>query len=181
MKKFEQRKARELRKINSRINKKKIWKKVKPYLFSIIILLTLVFITEYIDKKLDERLDKISMIDVAYADEIIPEKEKIVIEQKVIDQVEKTVVAEISAYTSSVDETDDTPFITASGQRTRKGIIACPSKYDFGQIVEIKGKDYECQDRMNSRYRDKEVFDIWHETKAEAFQWGRRTLTVKIK
>jgi 3D (Asp-Asp-Asp) domain-containing protein len=90
------------------------------------------------------------------------------------------VMAEISGYTSSVDETDSTPFITASGQRTRYGIIACPSRFKFGQEVIINGKTYECQDRMNARYRDKNNFDIWFETKAEAFAWGRRTVEVTI-
>jgi len=90
------------------------------------------------------------------------------------------IMAEISGYTSSVDETDSTPFITASGQRTRDGIIACPSRFKFGQEVIINGKTYECQDRMNARYRDKNNFDIWFETKAEAFAWGRRTVEVTI-
>ena len=89
--------------------------------------------------------------------------------------------AVVTAYTSSEDETDDTPEITASGARTRDGIVACPAKYPFGTKVLIKGKEYECQDRMHSRYRDDNNFDIWVETKNEAFEWGRRELAVEIK
>lgn len=89
-------------------------------------------------------------------------------------------IAIVTAYTSSVDETDDTPFITASGERTKRGVLACPKKYEFGTKVLIEGRQYTCADRMNQRYRDKECFDIWVETKSEAFDWGRRTLEVKI-
>ena len=85
----------------------------------------------------------------------------------------------MSAYTSDSAETDDTPFITASGARTRHGIIACPRKYDFGTEVEIHGERYICEDRMNKRY-DGEHFDIWMHTKAEAYKWGRRLVEVKI-
>jgi 3D (Asp-Asp-Asp) domain-containing protein len=92
----------------------------------------------------------------------------------------REVRAEVSAYTSSVDETDSTPFTTASGAPTGHGTLACPSKYAFGTKVEIAGKVYTCQDRMAQRYRNREVFDMWTPTKKVAYQWGRRSLTVKI-
>ena len=85
----------------------------------------------------------------------------------------------VTAYTSSEDETDDTPHITASGERTRKGIVA-NNCLEFGTVVEIKGKHYEVQDRLNKRYGCKH-YDIWVETKDEAFEWGRRELSVAIK
>lgn len=94
--------------------------------------------------------------------------------------VEK-VSAVVTAYTSSEDETDDTPFITASGSRTGPGVVACPSKYPFGTKVEIAGREYVCEDRMARRYRDGEYFDIWVETKREAFAWGRKELLVIIR
>lgn len=90
------------------------------------------------------------------------------------------VYAEISAYTSSVDETDDTPFLTASGAVTGHGTLACPRKYPFGTKVEIAGKLYTCEDRMAQKYRDREVFDMWTESKSIAYQWGRRNVNVKI-
>lgn len=88
--------------------------------------------------------------------------------------------ATITAYTSSVDETDDDPFVTASGKIVRAGTLACPSKYGFGTVVEIQGERYTCEDRMNKRYRDTNRFDIWTETKKEAYQWGKKELFVKI-
>lgn len=92
----------------------------------------------------------------------------------------KTVVATVSAYTSSVDETDGDPFITASGARTAHGVVACPSKMEFGTKVEIAGKIYTCLDRMNERYQDREVYDIWMPEKALAYEWGRRKLEIKV-
>jgi 3D (Asp-Asp-Asp) domain-containing protein len=92
----------------------------------------------------------------------------------------KIIVAVVTAYTSSVDETDENPFETASGSRTRRGVLACPKKYEFGTKIVIDGRQYTCEDRMNRRYRDKECFDIWVETKSEAFNWGRRELKVKV-
>lgn len=100
--------------------------------------------------------------------------------QKEVVVPHKVVLATITAYTSSVDETDDTPFITASGARTGEGTLACPPKYKFGTKVLINGKEYTCQDRMNRRYHDQERFDMWVETKAEAFNWGIKKLEIKI-
>lgn len=90
------------------------------------------------------------------------------------------VQATVTAYTSSVDETDEDPFITASGSTVRQGTLACPSKYKFGTIVEIEGEQYTCEDRMNKRYRHTERFDIWTLTKKDAFAWGNKQLLVKV-
>ena len=102
------------------------------------------------------------------------------VEAAEVADIHKVVSATITAYTSSVDETDDTPFITASGARTGHGVIACPPKYDFGTKIVINNKEYVCEDRMNPRYHDEERFDIWVETKDEAFDWGVRELDVKV-
>jgi len=84
----------------------------------------------------------------------------------------------VSAYTSDPAETDDTPNITASGTRTRDGIVACPRDIPFGTKVEIDGEQYVCEDRMNARYNNH--FDIWMEHKEDALEWGRQLLEVKI-
>jgi 3D (Asp-Asp-Asp) domain-containing protein len=91
-----------------------------------------------------------------------------------------SVTAEITAYTASVDETDDTPTITASGATVKDGQVACPADFSFGDEVLIMNKVYECQDRMHSKYRYGNYFDIYMETKEEAFRFGRQTLQVII-
>ena len=84
---------------------------------------------------------------------------------------------EASAYTASIDETDGNPNITASGETVRVGGIACPSRYSFGQKIEIKGLGvFECNDRMNSRYREVLIFDIFKLTKSEAISFGRQKI-----
>lgn len=97
-----------------------------------------------------------------------------------VEDVKKVVAATVTAYTSSPDETDDTPFITASGATTGHGVIACPPKYDFGTKVIIGDTEYVCEDRMNPRYHSQERFDIWVETKEEALEWGVRKVSVEV-
>lgn len=86
--------------------------------------------------------------------------------------------AEVTAYSSTPDQTDSTPFITASGSRVRKGIVACPRRLEFGTKVEIQGKMYTCEDRMAIKYDGN--FDIWMPTRSQALQFGRQILQVKI-
>ena len=69
------------------------------------------------------------------------------------------VIAEVTGYTSSEAETDSTPNLTAWQTPTRDGVIACPRSIEFGTIVEIDGKRYVCEDRMNLKYPDR--WDIW--------------------
>lgn len=89
-------------------------------------------------------------------------------------------IAEISAYTSSVDETDESPHENASGGRPSHGSVACPSRFDFGTEIMINGETYTCDDRMNPRYTEGDYFDIWMETKAEAIHFGRVQMSVQV-
>lgn len=88
--------------------------------------------------------------------------------------------ATVTAYTSSVEETDDNPMETASGTVPGPGTIACPSKWPFGTRVEIEGRLYTCEDRMNKRYRESEHYDVWLPSKDEALEWGRREITILV-
>ena len=87
-----------------------------------------------------------------------------------------------TAYSSSVDETDDTPFITASGKTVRDGIVA-NNLLSFGtkvRIPEIYGdKIFEVQDRMNQR-KSVYQFDIWMPSKSEAINFGVKTARIEI-
>ncbi len=86
--------------------------------------------------------------------------------------------AVITAYSSSPDETDDDPFITASGRRVFDGLVACPRRYAFGTKFKINGRTYTCFDRLNQRFDDR--FDIWMVSKHEALRFGRRRLLVQV-
>lgn len=87
----------------------------------------------------------------------------------------------ITAYSSTVDQCDDTPFITANGTRVKDGIVAT-NLLPFGAKVtfpELYGdKVFTVTDRMHERFSDR--FDIWMETREEAIQFGAKYATVEM-
>lgn len=86
--------------------------------------------------------------------------------------------AEVSAYTSDPLETDSDPYTMASGKRVYDGAIA-NNCLKFGSKVEIQGKQYTVEDRMNRRYGC-DHYDVWMSEKSLAYEWGRRNVEVKI-
>ncbi len=97
------------------------------------------------------------------------------------------IIAEVSAYTSRKIETDDTPCINAWGDNICNiheagiGIVACPSKFDRLDLIEINGKQFLCLDRMNIRYRNGNYFDIYFGMDLEGARiFGRQTKQIKI-
>lgn len=97
------------------------------------------------------------------------------IEVKIVSQEQ---VGVFTAYTASVDETDNDPTITASNQEVRIGIVA-NNCLPFGTKVKVKNRIYEVQDRMNSRFGcDK--FDIYMCDYSNAINFGRRALQYEI-
>jgi len=99
-----------------------------------------------------------------------------------VPDVFKTMNVVLTAYSSSVDETDDTPFITASGITVQDGIIA-NNLLRFGdkiKIPEIFGdKIFVVQDRMNQR-KSSYQFDIWMPSKEQALHFGVQTAKIEI-
>jgi len=79
----------------------------------------------------------------------------------------------VTAYTSLPDETDSTPFITASGDLVHDGIVAT-NLLPFGTEVTIPSlfgnKIFVVEDRMNKRMVNS--LDIWMQTKAKALFFG---------
>ncbi len=84
----------------------------------------------------------------------------------------------LTAYSSSIDETWGDPFVTASGQRVRDGVIA-NNCLPFGTLVEINGMYFEVLDRKNSRYGC-EWFDIWKPSKQQALNFGIKESYINI-
>jgi len=93
----------------------------------------------------------------------------------------------ITGYSSTVDQTDDTPFLTAANTRVRRGVIALSrdllreftpgAPFAFGDVLEVEGVGtFKVEDTMAERYRQRA--DIWFSTRAAARQWGRRDLKV---
>lgn len=79
----------------------------------------------------------------------------------------------VTAYSSTPEETDDTPFVTASMTEVRDGIIAA-NFLPFGTkvlIPELFGdKIFVVEDRMHQR--KKNFVDIWMNSKQDALNFG---------
>lgn len=86
-----------------------------------------------------------------------------------------------TAYSSTPDQTDDTPFTTANGKQVHDGIIAA-NFLRFGTKVRIPtmygDKIFTVEDRMNPRYSYR--IDIWMQTREEAIQFGSRIVPIEI-
>lgn len=93
----------------------------------------------------------------------------------------KTVYVTVTAYSSTPDQTDDSPFTTANGTRVRDGIVAA-NFLRFGTRVRLPDysgdKVFVVTDRMHPRFSDR--MDIWMETREAAQQFGIRRLKVEV-
>jgi 3D (Asp-Asp-Asp) domain-containing protein len=82
----------------------------------------------------------------------------------------------VTGYSSSYDETDENPWITASGEFVKDGIVAA-NFLSFGTKIKIPSifgdKVFIVKDRMHHRYNNKNFIDIWFPTKEEAFNFGK--------
>ena len=97
-------------------------------------------------------------------------------------EVVKKVKMMITAYSSSVDQTDSTPFTTASGKTVEDGIIA-NNMLPFGtkvRIPELYGKKvFVVEDRMHKRKGSYHA-DIWFESYKEARDFGAKVTYIEV-
>lgn len=93
----------------------------------------------------------------------------------------KTRKAWITAYSSTPDQTDDTPFTTASGSHVRDGIVAT-NFLPFGTRVRIPGlfgeKVFVVEDRMHARMKN--GMDVWMPTREQAITFGSAYADIEI-
>ena len=89
----------------------------------------------------------------------------------------------VTAYSSRPEETDADPFITASGEKVRPGIVA-NNALPFGTIVKFPqlfgNQTFVVQDRMNIKKRNNHI-DIWFPSTEEALRFGAKTTVAKIE
>ncbi len=96
----------------------------------------------------------------------------------------RTYHVDMTAYTSSIEECDSDPFITADGSHTQDGMIAT-NFLPFGTRVRIPtlfgDKVFTVHDRMNKRYNRR--IDVWMEKKDDMREFGvkRNTLIEVIE
>ncbi len=91
----------------------------------------------------------------------------------------------VTGYSSTADQTDDTPFTTAANTRVRSGVIALSrdllreftpgAPFAFGDLLEIEGVGvFRVEDTMALRFRHRA--DIWFSTRTAAQRWGCQRL-----
>ena len=87
----------------------------------------------------------------------------------------------VTAYSSTPDQTDDSPFITANGTVVRDGVVAT-NFLPFGTRVrfpELYGdKEFIVADRMNTRYFYR--IDVWMPDRKDALKFGKKDVLVEI-
>ncbi|MEK7532755.1 MAG: hypothetical protein AAB579_04130 [Patescibacteria group bacterium] len=87
-----------------------------------------------------------------------------------------------TAYNSLAWQTDDTPFITASGTHTRHGVVAA-NFLPIGTRVrfpEVYGDTvFTVEDRMNQKYNRGRI-DIWMLEYRDAKQFGAKRLKMEV-
>lgn len=93
----------------------------------------------------------------------------------------KSQLVTVTGYSSTEDQTDDTPFITASGKTVRSGVVAA-NWLPLGAKVRIPAvygdRVFVVEDRMHPRNAEK--MDIWFSTREEALKFGVKKLRVEI-
>lgn len=96
--------------------------------------------------------------------------------------IKNTLVVTATAYSSTPDQTDATPFITSNGKRVYDGLIAA-NWLPYNTKVRIPDmfgdKIFTVNDRMNARYKTGRL-DIWMKSRQEAKLWGNRKIRIQI-
>lgn len=93
----------------------------------------------------------------------------------------KTITIVLTAYSSTPDQTDDTPFITASNTHVRDGTVAA-NFLAFGTKIKIPSlfgdKIFTVEDRMARKNPDK--IDIWFPERHLAKKFGVKEAEVVV-
>ena len=96
--------------------------------------------------------------------------------------ISKRIRVIVTGYSSSVWETQGDPFITASGNRVRDGIVA-NNLLSFGTKVRLpeifEDKIFIVEDRMNSRKGHYHI-DIWFPSRELALNFGSKLTEMEI-
>ncbi len=86
-----------------------------------------------------------------------------------------------SAYSSTPDQTDSTPFTTAWGTQVRDGIVAA-NFLPLGTTIKIPelygDKIFVVEDRMNRRYTYK--IDVWFPERGQAMEFGNKKVRIVV-
>ena len=92
-----------------------------------------------------------------------------------------------TAYNSEVAQTDNSPFITATGTRVRPGVVALSRDllrvFPYGTRVTLQdkagllnGRVFIVEDTMHVRKVN--TVDIWMPSRSQALKWGVRNVKI---
>ena len=127
--------------------------------------------------------DAESFAGAVVAQAAMPQREPVVSAAERTVPEQKFYHAKVSAYTSDPDQTDSTPFITASGSYVRDGIAAA-NFLPFGtkfRIPKLFGnKVFTVEDRMNSRYNGTTHVDVSMEDAHAADLFGMKPAELEV-
>lgn len=102
---------------------------------------------------------------------------------RICDDSGETMLVTVTAYSSTPDQTDDSPFVMANGERVHDGAVAANFLPIGTQVMlpETHGrKVFTVKDRKNKRFNGKPYIDIWMESREEALEFGIRQIPMKI-
>lgn len=100
---------------------------------------------------------------------------------KFVTPAQKIINLTITAYASTPEETDSTPFVTALGTHTHDGIVATnllPFSTKIRLPLLFGNKVFTVEDRMNARFTDR--IDVWMSEAYLAQQFGVKKTVVEI-
>lgn len=87
----------------------------------------------------------------------------------------------VTGYSSTADQTDDSPFTTASNKHVTDGFVAA-NFLPFGTHIQIPklfgNKVFTVEDRMHERFNDR--IDVWFPDRATALKFGKRSVEVIV-
>lgn len=96
--------------------------------------------------------------------------------------IKNTLYTVATAYSSTPDQTDDSPFHTSNGKHVYDGLIAAnwlPYNTKI-RIPDLYGdKIFTVNDRMNARYKTGRL-DVWMKSRQEAKVFGVRKIRIQI-
>jgi 3D (Asp-Asp-Asp) domain-containing protein len=96
-------------------------------------------------------------------------------------EIIREIIVQVTAYSSTIDQTDDTPFIGANGTYVHDGVVAA-NFLPFGtkiKIPEVYGdKVFIVEDRMHRRFQKR--IDIWFPDRQSALKFGYQELKIQI-
>ncbi len=143
-------------------------------------------------------------VNIAKPEELEPAKQNLVADEVIVEDASEIYFSlKATGYNSLANQTDSTPFITATGARTEFGVIAVSrdllsSDIPYGSLVRIKdlgnyyngrgaGKFQNLLDKQElfivedtMHKRKKQQIDVWFPKKSEALNWGIRQVELEV-